>query len=194
MILPGLNSPCGSKCCLIARNASLIAGPNCHWIHSPRQSPSPCSPLKAPRYLRTSSLASSAIDRAADLPTDARPIKAELAAYRALAAAGGWPRITGDLQRTLEPGATDAARVPQLRARLGATDPLLAAQDRTSPLYDVPLQEAVRRFQEHEALEADGRIGPISQAAYARFQASRGQVADGFITLQSYEDLRAASR
>lgn len=104
------------------------------------------------------------IDRAADLPADARPIKAELAAYRALAAAGGWPRITGDLQRTLEPGATDAARVPQLRARLGATDPMLAAQDRTSPLYDVPLQEAVRRFQEHEALEADGRIGPITWA------------------------------
>lgn len=40
----------------------------------------------------------------------------------------------------------------------------------------------------------DGRIGPISQAAYARFQASRGEVADGFITLQSFEDLRAASR
>lgn len=40
----------------------------------------------------------------------------------------------------------------------------------------------------------DGRIGPISQAAYARFQASRGQVADGFITLQSFEDLSAATR
>jgi membrane-bound lytic murein transglycosylase B len=40
----------------------------------------------------------------------------------------------------------------------------------------------------------DGRIGPISQAAYAKFQASRGEIADGFITLQSYEDLRAATR
>lgn len=39
----------------------------------------------------------------------------------------------------------------------------------------------------------DGRIGPISQAAYARFQAVRGQVADGFITRQSYEDLAAAT-
>lgn len=38
----------------------------------------------------------------------------------------------------------------------------------------------------------DGRIGPISQAAYARFQASRGEVADGFITLESYEKLKAA--
>jgi membrane-bound lytic murein transglycosylase B len=40
----------------------------------------------------------------------------------------------------------------------------------------------------------DGRIGPISQAAYARFQASRGTVADGFITLRSYEELVAAAR
>lgn len=40
----------------------------------------------------------------------------------------------------------------------------------------------------------DGRIGPISQAAYARFQAAQGEVADGFITLHSYEELAAASR
>ena len=40
----------------------------------------------------------------------------------------------------------------------------------------------------------DGRIGPISQAAYARFQASRGEVADGFITRASYEALAAATR
>ena len=38
----------------------------------------------------------------------------------------------------------------------------------------------------------DGRIGPITQAAYARFQASRGEVADGFITRKSFEDLSAA--
>jgi membrane-bound lytic murein transglycosylase B len=40
----------------------------------------------------------------------------------------------------------------------------------------------------------DGRIGPVSQAAYARFQASRGAVADGFITLSAYEELTAATR
>ena len=38
----------------MARKASLSAGPNCHAIHSPRHRPSPCSPLKAPLYLRTS--------------------------------------------------------------------------------------------------------------------------------------------
>ncbi|WDR04849.1 lytic murein transglycosylase [Devosia rhodophyticola] len=38
----------------------------------------------------------------------------------------------------------------------------------------------------------DGRIGPISQRAYARFQASRGEMADGFITRASYAELEAA--
>jgi peptidoglycan lytic transglycosylase B len=42
--------------------------------------------------------------------------------------------------------------------------------------------------------EADGLIGPVSQKAYARFQASRGEVADGFITKASYDELMAATR
>jgi membrane-bound lytic murein transglycosylase B len=42
--------------------------------------------------------------------------------------------------------------------------------------------------------DVDGRIGPISQQAYAQFQASRGEVADGFITKASYEELAAATR
>ena len=37
----------------------------------------------------------------------------------------------------------------------------------------------------------DGRIGPVTQAAYAKFQASRGEVADGFITHKSFEELSA---
>lgn len=40
----------------------------------------------------------------------------------------------------------------------------------------------------------DGRIGPVSQAAYARFQAAQGEVADGFITLHSFEELAAAAQ
>jgi len=40
----------------------------------------------------------------------------------------------------------------------------------------------------------DGRIGPVSQEAYEKFQASKGEVADGFITLRSYEELAAATR
>jgi membrane-bound lytic murein transglycosylase B len=40
----------------------------------------------------------------------------------------------------------------------------------------------------------DGRLGPISQQAYAQFQAGKGEVADGFITLKSYEELAAATQ
>lgn len=38
----------------------------------------------------------------------------------------------------------------------------------------------------------DGRLGPISQEAYARFQAAQGQVADGFITRSAADALAAA--
>ena len=44
-ILPGFIRFAGSRCCLIARNASSMRGPNCRAIHSPRHRPSPCSPL-----------------------------------------------------------------------------------------------------------------------------------------------------
>ncbi|MBJ3786647.1 lytic murein transglycosylase [Devosia sediminis] len=40
----------------------------------------------------------------------------------------------------------------------------------------------------------DGRIGPVTQAAYARFQAMQGQVADGFVTRASHAALVAAAR
>lgn len=53
------------------------------------------------------------------------------------------------------------------------------------------IQEDLKRLGYYDGA-VDGRIGPISQAAYARFQAARGEVADGFITRASYEALRAA--
>jgi membrane-bound lytic murein transglycosylase B len=40
----------------------------------------------------------------------------------------------------------------------------------------------------------DGRLGPITQAAYARFQAARGEIADGFITRAAAEALASATR
>lgn len=41
---------------------------------------------------------------------------------------------------------------------------------------------------------SDGRLGPASWHAYAEFQAAHGEVADGFITLASYQELMAATR
>jgi membrane-bound lytic murein transglycosylase B len=78
---------------------------------------------------------------------------------------GGGPFVTGWPTSTKFPNIAQRTAIQQALAELG--------------LYDGAV---------------DGRIGPISQAAYARFQASRGEVADGFITLDSYEALRAATQ
>lgn len=55
------------------------------------------------------------------------------------------------------------------------------------------IQQALLRLGLYQGA-VDGRLGPISQEAYARFQAARGEVADGFITRASYEALAAATR
>jgi L,D-transpeptidase YcbB len=108
----------------------------------------------------------SVIEDAATLHPDAAPIKAELARLRAIGAQGGWPLIQGNLNSTLEPGTQDAARVPQLRARLAVADPeVLRGVAAESPVYDARLQATVRRFQAEEGLEADGRIGRFTWAA-----------------------------
>jgi membrane-bound lytic murein transglycosylase B len=41
---------------------------------------------------------------------------------------------------------------------------------------------------------ADGNLGPVTQQAYAKFQARRGEVADGFLTLAAFEELQAATK
>jgi len=40
---------------------------------------------------------------------------------------------------------------------------------------------------------SDGRLGPITQRAYAKFQAAHGEVADGFLTLSAYDELVKAT-
>ena len=111
------------------------------------------------------------LDRAALLPQEAAVLKAALARARALVAAGGWERIPGGAPaETIEPGVTDPLRVPLLRARLMATDAAFARSvaDRDSPVYDEALQEAVRRFQAENGLEADARVGRLTLAALNR--------------------------
>jgi murein L,D-transpeptidase YcbB/YkuD len=89
-----------------------------------------------------------------------------LAAARAQAIVG-WPGFPVG-GRVLEPGATDETRVNALRARLVATDPVLAANPGTGPVYDENLQAAVRRLQAAVGTEADARIGLSSMAALNR--------------------------
>ena len=54
------------------------------------------------------------------------------------------------------------------------------------------IQEALIKLKLYDGV-VDGRLGPVTARAYAQFQAKRGEVADGFITLQAYEELTAAT-
>lgn len=90
-----------------------------------------------------------------------------------------------------------ALSVAHLTDRLKGSGPFVTEWPRATRFPNLEqrrgIQEALTRLGLYDG-EIDGRIGPISQAAYARFQAARGEVADGFITLRSYEELMAASR
>ena len=57
----------------------------------------------------------------------------------------------------------------------------------------VAIQKWLKRLGYYQG-EVDGRIGPISQEAYQRFQLKSGLVPDGFITLSSYGLLQQAVR
>jgi murein L,D-transpeptidase YcbB/YkuD len=107
--------------------------------------------------------------------------RAALAAYRGIAALGGWPQLPAGA--TLKPGMVDA-RVPLLRERLALTGDLAAAAlppDAGAPqpnsprapatattavgtpdplLFDTTLEAAVRHFQHRHLLATDGAIGP----------------------------------
>jgi murein L,D-transpeptidase YcbB/YkuD len=85
-------------------------------------------------------------------------LKAALADYRALAAAGGWPSI--DDGPTLKPG-MENPRVAQLRARLGVP----AAAGGNPALFDPALVAAVKAFQAGHGLEPDGVVGQNTLAA-----------------------------
>ncbi len=90
-----------------------------------------------------------------------------------------------------------ALSVAHLTDRLKGSGPFLKDWPRNTRFPNLAqrraIQEALTTLGLYDGA-VDGRLGPISQAAYARFQASRGEVADGFITYESYEDLIAATR
>ncbi|WP_235035390.1 murein L,D-transpeptidase [Roseomonas sp. 18066] len=108
------------------------------------------------------------IERAALLPPDMPALRLALQAARARVEAGGWPTIPAGVG-TLDPGMEDAVRIPALRARIAADDAELSAamaaapEMAPAPLYDAPLEAAIRRWQTANALESDGRVGPATQ-------------------------------
>ncbi len=90
-----------------------------------------------------------------------------------------------------------ALSITHLTDRLKGGSAYVASWPRNTKFPDLAQRKAIQQALldlGHYEGKVDGLIGPISQAAYARFQASRGEVADGFITLDSYEKLTAATR
>jgi murein L,D-transpeptidase YcbB/YkuD len=122
----------------------------------------------APRSLDLSTRLATALDsnRVAHLiemlappQAGATQLRAALARYRAIAAGGGWPAVSGG--SPLGPG-SEGSRVETLRQRLAATADLAFP---TGEVFDSTLQEAVERFQARHGLEADGIVGRATLAA-----------------------------
>ncbi len=82
-------------------------------------------------------------------------LKKALARYRFIAGQGGWPVIPSG--PVLKVG-SEGGRVSMLRERLFRSGDLSVA-DRTSPVFDASLKQAVSRFQQHHYLEEDGVVG-----------------------------------
>ena len=84
-------------------------------------------------------------------------LRTALARYRDIAGRGGWPIVP--VGPSIKPDAvTMDKRIPAIRARLVASGDLAAA-DSGGDTYDVPLQAAVKAFQERHRLAGDGVIG-----------------------------------
>ncbi len=88
--------------------------------------------------------------------------KAILATYREIAAKGGWQELPDG--PALKLGVEDG-RVAILRDRLVISGDLKEAAGAGAQVFDEPLEQAVKRFQERHGLEADGAVGPGTRAA-----------------------------
>jgi murein L,D-transpeptidase YcbB/YkuD len=89
-------------------------------------------------------------------------LQKNLAEYRDIATAGGWPAVPEG--PTLHPGDNDP-RVTAIRRRLIVTGDLPTGSDTESTAFDEALKAAVIRFQERHGLATDGVVGKASYAA-----------------------------
>jgi membrane-bound lytic murein transglycosylase B len=85
-----------------------------------------------------------------------------------------------------------ALAVAHLADRLKGAGEFAASWPRDTKFPDLvqrrDIQAALTRLKYYDG-PIDGRLGPVTAAAYAKYQVSRGEVADGFITLQSWREL-----
>ncbi len=90
-----------------------------------------------------------------------------------------------------------ALAVSHLADRLKGSGDFVAPWPRDTKLPNlgqrIAIQSALGKLGYYDG-PADGRLGPLTSLAYAKFQASRGEVADGFITAAAFDALTAALR
>ena len=88
-----------------------------------------------------------------------------------------------------------ALAVAHLTDRLKGAGPFVTGWPRKTKFPDLAerrfIQQALKKLRLYDG-DVDGRIGPITQRAYARFQAQIGVPADGFVTALSAERLARA--
>jgi len=90
-----------------------------------------------------------------------------------------------------------ALSVAHLTDRLKGAGPFVTPWPKATRFPDrqqrIDIQRWLKQLGFYDGV-VDGRIGPISQLAYQKFQAARGLVADGFITREAHGALQAAVR
>jgi murein L,D-transpeptidase YcbB/YkuD len=91
-----------------------------------------------------------------------RQLQRQLAQYRQLASAGGWPVVPDG--PTLRPGDSDK-RLEVLARRLAITGDLPAGSSVDASVYGGVLETAVRNFQARHGLFVDGVAGPATLRA-----------------------------
>ncbi len=88
-----------------------------------------------------------------------------------------------------------AMAVAHLTDRLKGAGPFVASWPRGAQFPDrqqrIDIQTMLARLGYYGGV-VDGNIGPVTQAAYARFQADAGLVADGFVTREAHRLLASA--
>lgn len=123
----------------------------------------------------------------------------EVALYVPAGASGPKFLVTRNYNVLKEYNRSDAyaLSVAHLTDRLKGMGPLIGSwpQDTAFPNREerFEIQEWLAQLGYYDGA-IDGLIGPVSQDAYAKFQADRGMVADGFVTAQSHALLQEAVR
>ena len=90
-----------------------------------------------------------------------------------------------------------AMSVAHMADRLKGGGQFVAAWPRGTKFPDLAQREAIQTALNKLGLlsgASDGRLGPVTQQAYAKFQAAHGEIADGFLTFGAYQELMTATR